>query len=98
MEAYGWPGNERELHNEVRRWIGRGLTRVRQTDLSEEIRAGRGLQRAAGDLVGKTLPELEAELVAIALRDTQGNKAAAARQLGIPRQSLYHLIKRYGLG
>jgi transcriptional regulator with GAF, ATPase, and Fis domain len=97
LQAYGWPGNEKELHNEVRRWVARGLTRVRRDDLSEEIRAGRGLQRGPGDLAGKTLPELEAELVRIALRETQGNKAAAARQLGIPRQSLYHLIKRHGL-
>jgi transcriptional regulator with GAF, ATPase, and Fis domain len=97
LQAYGWPGNERELHNEVRRWTGRGLTRVRRADLSEEIRASRGLQRGPGDVAGKTLPELEAELVRIALRETQGNKAAAARQLGIPRQSLYHLIKRHGL-
>ena len=36
-------------------------------------------------------------MVAAALRETGGNKARAARQLGIPKTTLYHLIERYQL-
>ena len=49
------------------------------------------------DYVGKTLGEVESEMVRAALEAHGGDKARAARQLGIPRSSLYSLIARYGL-
>jgi transcriptional regulator of acetoin/glycerol metabolism len=36
-------------------------------------------------------------MVEAALRDCEGNKAQTARQLGIPRSTLYNLLERYGL-
>ncbi|WP_331291112.1 helix-turn-helix domain-containing protein [Methylobacterium radiotolerans] len=37
-------------------------------------------------------------MIAAALRETDGNRARAARRLGIQRQLLYAKIERYGLG
>ena len=46
---------------------------------------------------GKTLGQVEREMLERAMRQADGNKAQAARLLGIPRSSLYDLIKRHGL-
>ncbi len=97
LAAHGWPGNVRELENECRRLAALGLERVRARDLSPEVGRGEGLVRAGGDYAGKTLGQVEREMVALALRESGGNKARAARALGIPKTTLYHLIARYGL-
>ncbi len=97
LVGYGWPGNVRELENEARRLAALGADRIGTRHLSPEVREGRGLARAEGDYSGKTLPDVEREMVAAALRETGGNKARAARRLGIPKTTLYHLLDRYGL-
>ncbi len=49
-----------------------------------------------GDVRG-VLGEVEQEMVLSAMAECKGNKSRAARQLGIPRTTLYHLLERYGL-
>ncbi|RMG09275.1 MAG: GAF domain-containing protein [Planctomycetota bacterium] len=97
LVSYSWPGNVRELENEARRLATLGVSRISARHLSEEVRMGHGLARAGGHFAGKTLQEVEREMVVAALRETGGNKARAARQLGIPKTSLYHLLDRYNL-
>ncbi len=97
LVSYAWPGNVRELENEARRLASLGVSRLTARHLSEEVRAGKGLARADGAYSGKTLGEVEREMVAAAMRESGGNKARAARQLGIPKTTLYHLLDRYGL-
>lgn len=95
--SYSWPGNVRELFNEARRLATLGLPTISAPHLSTEIREGRGVSRAVGDLSGKTLGDIERQMVEAAIRDCKGNKSRAARQLGIPRTTLYHLLNRYGI-
>jgi DNA-binding NtrC family response regulator len=99
FEALGrwrWPGNVRELANELRRLSAVGAARVRASDLSAEIREGRGV--ADPPVAGAaTIPAMERAMVQAALEATGGNKSQAARKLGIPRTSLYRLLERYGL-
>ena len=97
LVGYAWPGNVRELENEARRLASLGADKITVRHLSEEVREGRGLSRAGGTYSGKTLSEVEKEMVAAALRESGGNKARAARRLGIPKTTLYHLIDRYQL-
>ena len=97
LAAYAWPGNVLELKNEVHRLCAFDPGRVGPQQLSPEVRAGRGVPRAGGGLAGRTLPEVEREMVVAALAQAGGNKAKAARQLGIPRTSLYGLLERHGL-
>ncbi len=97
LASYSWPGNVRELGNEVRRLLSLGARRISARQLSGEIQEGRGVSRAEAPFAGKTLGEVEQAMVEAALRDCGGNKARAARQLGIPRSTLYHLLERYGL-
>ncbi|MEZ6183702.1 MAG: sigma 54-interacting transcriptional regulator [Planctomycetota bacterium] len=97
LVGYTWPGNVRELENEAQRLAALNLPKITVRELSDEVREGRGLARAEGSYSGKTLGEVEKEMVAQALLESKGNKARAARQLGIPKTSLYNLIQRYGI-
>jgi DNA-binding NtrC family response regulator len=95
LASYTWPGNVLELRNEIARLVTRGDVVTAQS-LSPEIREGRGVMRSVS-FAGLTLGEMESEMLKAALEDCGGNKARAARQLGIPRSTLYHLIERHGL-
>jgi transcriptional regulator with GAF, ATPase, and Fis domain len=97
LEAYAWPGNVRELRNEVQRLAGLGKAEVTAQDLSVEVREGRGVGAVSVDTSGRTLAEVERAMIEEALRACGGNKSQTARQLGIPRSSLYVLLERYGL-
>jgi transcriptional regulator with GAF, ATPase, and Fis domain len=98
LESYAWPGNVRELRNEALRLTSlTAKSPLSAQHLSEKVREGRGVSRGPEGFSGKTLKEVEREMVESALRDCGGNKARTARQLGIPRPSLYHLLKRHGL-
>jgi transcriptional regulator with GAF, ATPase, and Fis domain len=94
--AWHWPGNVRELENEVARLHAMQVKEITAPHLSSGIAGSRGLTRSP-DLAGKTLGEAEQRLVEQALADAGGNKARAARLLGIPRTSIYRLMDRHGL-
>jgi two-component system response regulator HydG len=48
-------------------------------------------------LTGKTVREVERELIAQTLEHTGGDRNEAARMLGISERTLYRKLKRYGL-
>jgi transcriptional regulator with PAS, ATPase and Fis domain len=107
---YSWPGNVRQLHNELRRMIA--LAEPNSTLLpaciSEEILrvtpapaasvAGNGQMTGTHqEKLGTTLTRIEREIVKGALRDHHGKVDAAARALGISRKGLYLKRQRFGL-
>ncbi|HZV00464.1 MAG TPA: sigma 54-interacting transcriptional regulator, partial [Planctomycetota bacterium] len=100
--AYGWPGNVRELENELMRLavvVGRG-GRVRPSQLSPSILGRKPAQATSdeGPLEGVwNLRELEKAMIERALRKTNGNRALAARLLGLPKSSLYDRMQKHGL-
>ncbi|WDI93520.1 sigma-54-dependent transcriptional regulator [Xanthomonas campestris] len=104
---YPWPGNVRELRNVMQRCalLVRGHT-IAAGDLDEalgEPLPGDLLQSQPADAPTGTqsLPEavaqLEIRMIQAALTQAQGNRAEAARQLGIHRQLLYRKLDDYGL-
>jgi len=88
---YAWPGNIRQLRN----------TLERATILADgELIAPEHLSLPAGDVIGARridLPHVERRTIEQVLRETDGNKARAARRLGITRTQLYGRIQKYGL-
>ncbi|GJD48916.1 Transcriptional regulatory protein ZraR [Methylobacterium crusticola] len=97
--AHPWPGNVRELRNAVERAavLVRGAEiRAGDLDLGPDAPPAEA-DWLAGDLPG-AVARLETAMIARALRETGGNRAEAARRLGIQRQLLYAKIERYGLG
>jgi transcriptional regulator with GAF, ATPase, and Fis domain/tetratricopeptide (TPR) repeat protein len=106
---YSWPGNIRELQNEVRRMAalavdGQGIT---EDLLSERVRFGTSDTLSASSLfpwispgshnLKETIEELEKRMIIQALEECTGNKTKAAELLGITRQWLIKKIDRYGI-
>jgi DNA-binding NtrC family response regulator len=104
---HAWPGNVRELRNAVERAaLVAGGARVEPADLGLARNVPAPLPRSVedpGDRFASFPRELslrawEEALIRRALRETAGNKAHAARTLGVNRATLYNKLKRYGLG
>ena len=96
--AYSWPGNVRELRNAVERAVilcGGGLITAAHLPLPHSGGNGRGTASVA--TAGKSLEDVERELVENALKDARNNKAQAARLLGITRAQLYSRLQKYGI-
>jgi DNA-binding NtrC family response regulator len=97
--AHAWPGNVRELRNTMER-VAAFVRRPLVTGEDLEFLQG---ESATPDAVQptETLPDavarLEARMIRAALTAAGGNRAQAAKQLGIRRQLLYEKIARYGL-
>jgi two-component system NtrC family response regulator len=100
-----WPGNVRELRNLMERCQALVRHRVLDAaDLGLDGATPAAAENGAGlpaDWLQASLPEavqrLERELIAHALARSQGNRAEAARVLGIHRQLLYRKMAQYGL-
>jgi transcriptional regulator with PAS, ATPase and Fis domain len=96
LVAYGWPGNVRQLENEIRRALVLADDRIDTTELSSEIVAGAG-QGAEGRTLRDKVDALEAELVRAALIASAGNQSRAAKDLGVSRFGLQKMMKRLGI-
>lgn len=102
MMAYPWPGNVRQLENAVERaLILRGTRQqIELADLPPEIQAVPVESAPSLDLPedGIDLPsmvaKIERDLIGRALARSQGNRADAARILGLKRTTLVEKLKR----
>jgi transcriptional regulator with PAS, ATPase and Fis domain len=110
MRGYNWPGNVRELSNCIEGAFTFGRSAViRLQDLPiavAEVQSRPPLRSQVSDEAqpngASPLPlgsfaEAERELMARALKSTNGNKVAAANLLRISRKKLYAKIEKYGL-
>jgi transcriptional regulator with PAS, ATPase and Fis domain len=90
-----WPGNVRQLENEVRRAL---LLCDGVADLEHlSLPTGEPLPTAAVGLEIKArVDQLETDLVRQALERTAGNQTQAAKLLGISRYGLHKMMKRLG--
>ena len=95
LVAYDWPGNVRELENAIERGVALGSGPILHlADLPTN------LQHGSGEILPDTdevvpLEELERRAILRALRETGGDKLAAARLLGIGKTTLYRKLKLY---
>jgi Nif-specific regulatory protein len=102
MLDYAWPGNARELENEMKRLMASvRKTVVSEQDLDESIR---GKENRPGGLSGESsrslkaaVEQLERQMIREALAQSKGNQARAAKMLALSRQGLIKKLKRYGM-
>ena len=102
LESHSWPGNVRELQNVVQRacllceasvvdrellepWIGVGEA----PDVPAPDRRDNGVS----SLVGRSLRQIENELIRATLAECGGNRTKAARLLGIGVRTLFNRLK-----
>jgi len=89
--AYAWPGNVRELHNALERaaiLAEGGLIDEQHLALQGDLNTSQSTTN---------LVVAERATIAKVLRETGGNKAKAARRLGLSRTQLYVRLRKYGL-
>jgi Nif-specific regulatory protein len=104
LSASPWPGNVRQLRNEVTRlaacshgpviteddlWEGIPMPGRDQPAPSPKAKRPQSLKRAIEDL--------EREMISDALQNTRNNQQQAARLLGLSRQGLINKMKRYAI-
>ncbi len=111
LTAYHWPGNIRELENEIERLFVLGgdqeiipaeliSQRIRDAVTGVEGASVIGLNRVTQLPVGKlndAVEHLEREMISQGLLRTKGNKSRLARELGISRSNLILKIQKYAL-
>ena len=93
LASHSWPGNLRELNNVVKRAVlltrGSQITTAELTLAMGQIRTNNVLQLHDEDT--------ERQRIITALQQTNGNKAKAARLLGVDRKTIYNKIEKLGI-
>lgn len=107
LGQYGWPGNLDELNTVLREAAHAAADResamVEPDDLPFAFRTGIDAQRAGGPLeqpiepLEQVMERVEREHLARAMQRARGNKAAAARSLGLTRPRLYRRLGQLGM-
>lgn len=95
LMAYDWPGNVRELENAIECAVALSSDDILTVDdlASVPNAASARCVPDSNELV--PLAELERRAILHALRETGGDKLAAARLLGIGKTTLYRKLKAY---
>ncbi|GAC1634702.1 MAG: sigma-54 dependent transcriptional regulator [Candidatus Acidiferrum sp.] len=97
LMAHDWPGNVRELENAIERAIAMSSGPVIHVlDLPSNLQVPTS-ERVPGRDELLPLDELERRAIVRMLRETNGDKVAAARMLGIGKTTLYRKLKQYRL-
>ncbi len=104
FDAYAWPGNVRQLRNEIQRAVALAPPggSIEPEHLSPQL-VGRLLDPATppalmrGLTLAGAVDRLERELIEATLERTGGNISRAARTLGLTRRGLYLKMRRLGV-
>jgi DNA-binding NtrC family response regulator len=97
LVAYDWPGNVRELENAIERAVALGSGPIVHVgDLPSSLQYPSS-ERAPEKEELLPLEELERRAILRMLRETGGDKLAAARMLGIGKTTLYRKLKQYNM-
>ncbi len=102
LTDFDWPGNIRELENEITRLVTLSDDRITADHLSPKLKPGGREEPAAakgerpGNLRG-TIEEVEKSLLFEALKQNRWNKTRTAKELGLSRVALHKKLAKYGM-
>ncbi len=100
---YDWPGNIRELQNVLENAMNRAYDETLEVKHFEQffnrVRKNAASTRKNKHSKSLTDTKINAEYDAVlaAMEKCKGNKVAAAKQLGVSRNTLYNKLKQYGM-
>jgi serine/threonine-protein kinase PknK len=95
LERFAWPGNVRQLENEIRRALVLADELIGIEHLSPELRGETSTLAESERLnLRRRVDALEVELVGLALERTLGNQTKAAELLGVSRFGLQKMMRR----
>jgi two-component system, NtrC family, response regulator HupR/HoxA len=107
LAAYDFPGNVRELENEIRRMVALAkddsyltTSMMSPTLLAAAARKSFGIEAGfapAGNTLKEKIESLEKHVVQGALARHKWNRSRVAEELGLSRVGLANKIRRYGL-
>jgi DNA-binding NtrC family response regulator len=96
LTSFDWPGNVRQLQNEVQRAVL--LSEGDEVDAADlSVTKAKAVGDEAMDTNFTLLEGVERNAIVQMLKETGGNKLETAKRLGIGRQTLYNKIKAYGI-
>jgi DNA-binding NtrC family response regulator len=99
LESYRWPGNVRQLINAIERaQIMADGKCIGIESLPREISASKAAGAPRSEALrpdGTFLADIQRSHILDVLKRERGNKARAARALGVNRRSLYRLLEKY---
>jgi DNA-binding NtrC family response regulator len=96
MNAYNWPGNIRELRNEIERIVAlKDSEWIDCEDFDASIRKAGAAKLAEPD--DGTLRNIEKQAIEKRLQELNWNFMKTARALGLTRQGLYNKVKSYNI-
>src|SRR5579872_4614212 len=94
LRNFDWPGNVRQLQNEVQRAVL--LCEEKIVD-GADLSITSATNESDSDTSFTLLEGVERNTIVQMLKETGGNKLETAKRLGIGRQTLYNKIKAYGI-
>ena len=103
IKRYPWPGNARQLENEVKRVVAsvRGKTITQEhLDLPSEPVETASPERSLsheGKTIDEVIEAIERRMIEDALKKYRWNKQKAAQELGLSRQGLLKKLKRLAI-
>jgi len=97
LKAYHWPGNVRELRHVVQRATIMSDASANELVLPDRFESPFGEQRQ-GLTIGRSIRDVERELIMRTLEHLNGDKKAAAETLGISLNTLYNRLNAYDNG
>jgi two-component system response regulator AtoC len=95
---YPWPGNVRELRTAIEHAVVLCRSeKISARDLPPSVRGGPAGETQSSPQKAFTVKDAEKQLVARALKDTNGNRTLAAKKIGMSRRTFHRKLHAYHL-
>jgi len=96
--SYHWPGNVRELENCIERAVLLSSDQVIHShNLPPTLQTAEASGTGHSGALDTTLETIERDLIVDALKEARGNKAKAARTLGLTERIMGLRVRKHGI-